>query len=61
MKKSMTQRTRGRGDLRITSTDASTPEVKFESVSNPDDVAETLRDVVREERRRHGVVTQERM
>jgi uncharacterized Zn finger protein (UPF0148 family) len=61
VKKSMTQRTRGRGDLRITSTDASTPEVKFESVSDPDDVAETLRGLVREDRQRHGVTTQERM
>jgi hypothetical protein len=61
VKRSLTQRSRGRGDLVITSTDPSTPVFTFESIENPNDVAETLRGLVREARRRSGVVTQERM
>lgn len=61
VKKSMTQRSRGRGDLRITSTDPSTPEMTLESIQKPDEVAETLRNVVRQARRDHGVVTHEQM
>ena len=61
VKKSITQRGRGRGDLRITSTDASTPEFTFESIEKPEEVAETLRGVVRTARKQSGVVTQERM
>jgi hypothetical protein len=61
VKKSMTQRSRGRGDLKITSTDPSTPEITLESIQQPDEVAETLRTLVRDARRQHGVVTHERM
>lgn len=61
VKKSLTQRTRGKGDVKITSTDASTPILIFESIVNPDEVAEDLRRLVRESRKRHGVTTQERM
>jgi hypothetical protein len=61
VKKSMTQRSRGRGDLKITSTDPSTPEITLESIQKPDEVAETLRKLVRDARLQHGVVTHERM
>lgn len=61
VKKSMTQRSRGRGDLKISSTDPSTPELTMESIQKPDEVAETLRSLVREARKDHGVVTHERM
>lgn len=61
VKKSMTQRSRGRGDLTITSTDPSTPSITLESIQKPDDVAETLRSLVRDARREHGVMTHERM
>ncbi len=61
VKKSMTQRSRGRGDLTITSTDPSTPTITLESIHKPDEVAETLRTLVRDARREHGVMTQERM
>ena len=57
----MTQRSRGRGDLKITSTDPSTPEMTMESIQKPDEVAETLRNLVRAARREQGVVTHERM
>lgn len=61
VKKSMTQRARGRGDLTITSTDATTPHLKLESIQGPDDVAEQLRGLVRESRKRHGVIVREGM
>ncbi len=61
VKKSLTQRSRGRGDLRITSTDPSTPEVTFLPIEKPDEVAETLRGLVRTARKQAGVLTQERM
>jgi uncharacterized membrane protein YdbT with pleckstrin-like domain len=61
VKKSLTQRGRGRGDVRITSTNPSTPHVTFESIEKPEEVAETLRGVVRTARKQSAVVTQERM
>ena len=61
VKKSMTQRARGRGDLTIMSTDSSTPQLKLESIQSPDEVAETLRSLVKANRRLHGVVTHEGM
>lgn len=61
VKKSMTQRSRGRGDLKITSTDRSTPEITMESIQKPDEVADTLRNLVRKARRDQGVVTHENM
>ena len=44
----MTQRARGKGDVRVTSTDASTPTFTFGSISDPERVAETLRALVRD-------------
>jgi hypothetical protein len=61
VKKSMTQRTRGRGDVRVNSTDATTPHLTLESVPEPDKVAEQIRVLVREARQRHGVGTREMM
>jgi uncharacterized Zn finger protein (UPF0148 family) len=61
VKKSMTQRARGKGDVRVTSTDPSTPMFTFESIAGPEEVAETLRKLVQDARRKHGVATQERM
>jgi hypothetical protein len=61
VKKSMTQRARGKGDVRVTSNDVSTPVFTFESIADPEGVAETLRKLVRDARRKHGVATQERM
>lgn len=61
VKKSMTQRSRGRGDLSITSTDPSTPMITLESIQKPDEVAETLRSLVRDARREQGVQTREGM
>lgn len=61
VKRSITQRTRGRGDLEITSTDSSTPEMTMESIEDPDGVAETLRGLIREARRTSGVAMREEM
>ena len=60
VKKGMTQRTRGCGDVEVTSADASTPKVVLAWIQKPDEVAEQIRKVAREARKRHGVVTQER-
>jgi hypothetical protein len=60
VKKSITQRTRGCGDVEVTSADASTPKLTLTWIKNPDEVAEQIRQVAREARKRHGVVTQER-
>jgi hypothetical protein len=60
VKKSITQRTRGCGDVEITSADASTPKVTLTWIKNPDGVAEQVRQAARDARMRHGVVTQER-
>jgi uncharacterized Zn finger protein (UPF0148 family) len=60
VKKSITQRTRGCGDVEITSADSSTPKVTLAWIKNPEDVAEQIRQVALYARKRHGVVTQER-
>jgi uncharacterized membrane protein YdbT with pleckstrin-like domain len=60
VKKSMTQRTRKCGDVEIVSADASTPKVTLAWIQNPDEVAEQIRMAVRESRKRHRTVTQER-
>jgi hypothetical protein len=61
VKKSITQRARGRGDLILTSTDPSTPNLTLESIESPDEVCETLRGLIRESRQRHGYVAREMM
>jgi hypothetical protein len=60
VKKSITQRTRGCGDVEVASADASTPKLTLTWIKNPDEVAEQVRQTAREARKRHGVVTQER-
>jgi uncharacterized Zn finger protein (UPF0148 family) len=60
VKKGITQRTRGCGDVEVTSADASTPKVTLTWIKNADEVAEQIRQAAREARRRHGVLTQER-
>jgi hypothetical protein len=60
VKKSITQRTRGCGDVEVASADASTPKVTLTWIKNPDDAAEQIRQTARDARGRHGVVTQER-
>jgi hypothetical protein len=57
----MTQRTRGRGDVEVTSTDPSTPKVTLTWIKEPESVAEQIRQLAREARRRAVLVTQERM
>lgn len=59
VKKSLPQRTRGRGDLIVRSTDPSTPELKLESVPDPDGVAETVRRLVEDARRKHNIILRE--
>jgi hypothetical protein len=61
VKKSLAQRARGKGDVTITSTDPSTPHFVLASVQDPDTVAETLRKLVSDARRGHGVATLENM
>jgi uncharacterized Zn finger protein (UPF0148 family) len=61
VKKNLRNRTRNRGDLFVISVDKSTPLLKLESIQNPDAVAETIRNVVSDSRRRHGVVSREFM
>jgi hypothetical protein len=61
VKKSMTQRARGRGDVIVTSVDASTPSLTLESVEKPDEVCDTLRNLVRDARERHRVAAREVM
>jgi hypothetical protein len=60
VKKSMTQRTRKCGDVEIISADSSTPMVTLTWIQNPEEVAEQIRQVAREARKQHGVVTHER-
>lgn len=60
VKKSLTQRSRGAGDVIVKSADATTPTLELHWIKEPDDVAETIRKTAREARKRHGVVTQER-
>jgi hypothetical protein len=59
VKKSLKQRARGSGDVTVTSSDSSTPQFVLESVQDPDSVAETLRKLVSDARKKHGVTTQE--
>ena len=61
VKKSMTQRARGRGDVVVRSVDSSTPEVKLESVPAPDEVAETIRRLVSDARRKQNIIIREGM
>jgi uncharacterized Zn finger protein (UPF0148 family) len=60
VRKGMTQRTRGCGDVVVTSADPSTPVLGLVWIREPDQVAEQIRHVAREARKRHGVTTQER-
>jgi uncharacterized Zn finger protein (UPF0148 family) len=60
VRKGMTQRTRGCGNVEVTSADPSTPNVVLTWIQNPDEVAEQIRQVARDARKRHGVVTHER-
>jgi hypothetical protein len=59
--KGLMQRSRGRGDLKIVSTDPSTPALYFQSIEEPDTVAELIRKAARDARRRHGVAMRENM
>lgn len=59
--KGLVQRSRGRGDLKIVSTDPSTPALYFQSIERPDEVAERIRKAARDARRRHGVSMLENM
>jgi hypothetical protein len=59
--KGLVQRSRGRGDLKIVSTDPSTPAMYFRSIPKPEDVAEQIRGAARDARRRHGVSMRENM
>ena len=59
--KGLMQRSRGRGDLKVVSTDPSTPALYFQSIEQPDTVAELIRKAAREARRRHGVSMRENM
>jgi uncharacterized membrane protein YdbT with pleckstrin-like domain len=59
--KSLVQRSRGRGDVKIISTDPSTRALYFQSIERPEEVAETIRKAAREARRRHGVSMRENM
>ena len=61
VKKSLTQRARGKGDVTVTSADSSTPQYVLESVPEPDTVAETIRKLVADARGRHGVTGQEHL
>ena len=61
VKKGMTQRTRGCGDVEVTSTDPSTPKLTLTWITEPDAVAEQIRQLAREARKWAGVITQERM
>jgi uncharacterized Zn finger protein (UPF0148 family) len=60
VRKGMTQRTRGCGDVVVTSADSSTPVLGLVWIREPDQVAEQIRQVAREARKRHGVSAQER-
>jgi len=60
VRKGMTQRTRSCGDVVVTSADATTPVLGLVWIKEPDQVAEQIRQVARDARKRHGVVTQER-
>jgi uncharacterized Zn finger protein (UPF0148 family) len=61
VKKSMTQRARGRGDVTVNSTDVSSPALTLESVQEPDKVADQIRELVRASRAKHNVGTREMM
>lgn len=57
--RSLAQRARKRGDLIVTSADATAPVFTFESIADPDSVAELVRKQVGEARRRRGVIARE--
>ena len=59
VKKGMTQRARGVGDVIVTSTDASTPSLTLEGIADPDKTADTIRRLVGEARDRARVYTRE--
>lgn len=61
VKKSMTQRARGRGDVVVRGVDLSTPDVKLESVLEPDRVAERIRELVGQARQRQNIILREGM
>jgi hypothetical protein len=61
VRRSLKHRTRGRGDLVVTSTDPSSPELKLEAIENPEEVAETMRGLVMAARQRMGITTREFM
>lgn len=61
VKRSITQRTRGCGDVEVTSADPSTPKVILTWIKDPDSVAEQIRQLAKVARGRAGVVSQERM
>ena len=61
VKKSITQRARGRGDVTVHSTDVSSPALVLQSVESPDVVAEQIRSLVREVRQQQNVSTREIM
>jgi uncharacterized Zn finger protein (UPF0148 family) len=60
VKKGITQRTRKCGDVEVTSADASTPSLTLTWVSEPDELAEQIRQLASDARCRHGVLTHER-
>lgn len=57
--RSLAQRARKRGDLIVASADATAPVFTFESIADPDAVAELVRKQVGEARRRRGVTARE--
>jgi hypothetical protein len=61
VKKNLRNRTRSRGDVVVISVDQSTPVLKLESIPDPESVAELIVNLVRDSRRRHGVVSRELM
>ncbi len=61
VKKSMTQRSRRRGDVIVLSSDASHDDIRLESVPDPDELAETIRSLVKASREANRGHLQERL
>jgi hypothetical protein len=59
VKQGLAQRARARGDVIVRSTDLSTPDLKLDSVPEPQKVADSLRRLVEAARRRHNVIMRE--
>ena len=59
VKRGLTQRARGVGDVLVVSSDASTPKMLLGGVKDPDELAERIRKAARSARQRAGVRMQE--